>query len=205
MVFQMNNSDQYTVVVGKGNVSLDQIIDVAVGRAKVSISSDPEFTRKMNNSRETLLNAMKNGVPVYGVTTGYGKSCGKRMAMEVAIKNGENLLRFHGCGTGEPIGIEETRAAMLTRILCFSRGYSGVSMDLLNQLADFLNEGITPVVPCEGSVGASGDLTPMSYVAAALTGEREVFYRGERISADEAIRKAGLKSTRSARRSRWPS
>ena len=87
-------------------------------------------------------------------------------------------MRFHGCGTGEPLGIEETRAAMLCRLLCLARGYSGVSFALLEQLAAFLNLGITPVVPSEGSVGASGDLTPLSYILAALAGEREVFYRG---------------------------
>ena len=189
----MNESNKYTVVVGKGNVTLEQIIDVAAGRARVEISDDEDFSRRINGSRDTLFKAMENGVPVYGVTTGYGKSCGKRMAMEVALKNGANLLRFHGCGTGEPLGIEETRAAIFTRILCFSRAYSGVSMELLHQMAAFLNGGITPVVPAEGSVGASGDLTPMSYVAAALAGEREVFYRGARIGAAAAIKQAGLK------------
>ncbi len=127
------------------------------------------------------------------MTTGYGKSCGKRMPLDIALKNGVNIFRFHGCGTGEPIGIEETRAAMLCRIICLARGYSGVSVALLQQMADFLNHGITPVVPCEGSVGASGDLTPMSYIGACLMGEREVFYRDEIMSAAKAMKKAGLK------------
>ncbi len=188
----MNMTKQPVVVIGEGDLSLDQIIDVAKGRASVKISSDPAFAEKIAHSKKLLLNAMETGVPVYGVTTGYGKSCGKRMAMEVALKNGGNLLRFHGCGTGEPLGIEETRAAILTRILCFSRGFSCVSMDLISQMAAFLNEGITPVVPSEGSVGASGDLTPMCYVAAALAGEREVFYRGRRMPAEEALKLAGL-------------
>lgn len=139
------------------------------------------------------MEALRKGVPVYGVTTGYGKSCGKRMPMEVALKNGVNILHFHGCGTGEPIGIEETRAAMLCRIICLARGFSGVSVALLEALAAFLNHGITPVVPCEGSVGASGDLTPMSYIGACLMGEREVFYRGELTSTAKALKKAGLK------------
>jgi len=138
------------------------------------------------------MTALKNGAPVYGVNTGYGKSCGKRMAMDVVTKNGFNLVRFHGCGTGEPIGIPETRAAILTRILCFSRGYSGVTMDLIALLAEFLNRGIIPVVPCEGSVGASGDLTPMSYVAAALMGEGEVYYQGKRITAADALKREGI-------------
>ncbi len=87
-------------------------------------------------------------------------------------------MRFHGCGTGEPLGGEETRAAMFCRLLCLARGYSGVSFPLLEQLTAFLNLGITPVIPSEGSVGASGDLTPLSYLLAALAGEREVILPG---------------------------
>ena len=181
-----------TIVAGDGELSLAQILAVARNMAPVAISSDRRFIERMERSSSALRVAMEKSVPVYGVTTGYGKSCGKRMAMEVAIRNGENLLRFHGCGTGEPIGVEETRAAMLCRILCLARGYSGVSVELLEQMAAFLNSGITPVVPSEGSVGASGDLTPMSYIAACLAGEREVFYRGERMPAARAIRDAGI-------------
>ena len=143
-----------------------------------------------------LMESMRKGIPVYGVTTGYGKSCGKRMPLDIALKNGVNIFRFHGCGTGDPIGIEETRAAMLCRIICLARGYSGVSVALLQHLADFLNCGITPVVPCEGSVGASGDLTPMSYIGACLMGEREVFYRDEIMPAAKALKKAGIKPYR---------
>jgi histidine ammonia-lyase len=186
------NMQNNEIIINGQEVSLREIIDVAYGVRKVKIGTHPEFVKKIDTSREMLTAALKNGTPVYGVNTGYGKSCGKRMAMEVAIKNGLNLIRFHGCGTGEPVGIPETRAAMMTRILCFSRGYSGVSMELITKLADFLNTGITPVVPREGSVGASGDLTPMSYVAAALMGERDVFYCGDRMPAAEALKKAGL-------------
>jgi histidine ammonia-lyase len=147
----------------------------------------------MGKTQKMLMKSMRGGIPVYGVTTGYGKSCGKRMPLDIALKNGINILRFHGCGTGEPIGIEETRAAMLCRIICLARGYSGVSVALLQQLADFLNEGITPIVPCEGSVGASGDLTPMSYIGACLMGEREVIYQDKIMPAAKALKKVGIK------------
>ncbi|TFH42967.1 MAG: aromatic amino acid lyase [Chrysiogenales bacterium] len=174
------------------NLSLREILEIARGGRQVRIGSDPDFIRKITRSNDMLRAALEKGTPVYGVNTGYGKSCGKRMAREVALKNGFNLLRFHGCGTGEPVGIPETRAAMLTRILCFSRGYSGVTLALMERLADFLNLGITPVIPSEGSVGASGDLTPMSYVGASLMGQGEVWYRDRRMKAAEALREAGL-------------
>jgi len=190
------NANRNAVVIDGGNVSFQDIIAVARYGVPVQISKSPKFKATMEKTRKMLMDSMRKGIPVYGVTTGYGKSCGKRMPMDVALKNGANILTFHGCGTGEPIGIEETRAAMLCRIICLARGYSGVSIALLQQLADFLNHGITPVVPCEGSVGASGDLTPMSYIGACLAGERDVFYRDRIMPAAKAIKLAGLKPYR---------
>ncbi len=181
------------ITVGEGEIDLEGIYAVATGAAKVDISSDPAFVKRIEHSRKLLMNALENGIPVYGVTTGFGKSCSKRLSMKTALDNGDHLLRFHGCGTGEPFGIEETRAAMLCRILCLARGYSGVSLELLKQMAAFLNYGITPIVPCEGSVGASGDLTPMSYIAACLNGQREVFYKNRRTTAAAALKDCGLK------------
>ncbi len=181
-----------SIIIDGHSLTLREIIDVARGICGITISRDPEFARVIRRSQDVLMTALEKGTPVYGVNTGYGKSCGKRMAREVSIKNGSNLIRFHGCGTGASVGIQEVRAAMLTRILCFSRGYSGASMELIMQLAELINKGITPVVPCEGSVGASGDLTPLSYIAAALMGEGEVFYRDARVPAAEALRQAGL-------------
>ena len=181
------------LVINGGNVSLDDIIAVARDGVSVQISKNSKFVKRMEQTQKILMTSLQKGVAVYGVNTGYGKSCGKRIALNAAMKNGINIFRFHGCGTGEPIGIEETRAAMLCRIICLARGYSGVSIGLLKQMADFLNCGITPVVPCEGSVGASGDLTPMSYIGACLMGERDVFYQEELMPAAKALKKAGLK------------
>ena len=181
------------VVIDGSHVSLNDIVGVVRDGVQVKISESSRFVQRIEKTRKMLMKAMRDGVAVYGVNTGYGRSCGRRISMDIALKNGMNIFRFHGCGTGEPIGIEETRAAMLCRIICLARGYSGVSMALLRQMADFLNKGITPVVPCEGSVGASGDLTPMSYIGACLAGEREVFYQGERMPTSRAMKKTGLK------------
>ena len=186
-------SSKAAVVVDGGHVSIDDIIAVARDGVFVEISNNRRFLKRMESTQKMLMEAMRKGVAVYGVTTGYGRSCGRRMPMNIAMKNGVNIFRFHGCGSGERIGIEETRAAMLCRIICLARGYSGVSVGLLKQMADFLNKGITPVVPCEGSVGASGDLTPMSYIGACLAGEREVFFQDKIMSTAKALKKAGLK------------
>ena len=187
------NGGKAAVVIDGSYISFEDILAVAKDGIPVSISKSKAFVKRMAQTQTALMDAMQKGVAVYGVNTGYGKSCGNRISMKTALKNGANIFRFHGCGTGDPIGIEETRAAMLTRIICLARGYSGVSIGLLQQMAEFLNAGITPVVPAEGSVGASGDLTPMSYIGAALAGERDVFYEDDIMPSLKAMKKAGLK------------
>ena len=181
------------VVIGEGPVSLSGIVAVARRGVPVRISGDAGFRERMECARNRVYAAIEADLPVYGVTTGYGKSCGNRLRKGSVLNGEANLMRFHGCGTGEPLGLEETRAAMVCRLLCLARGYSGVSLPLLEHLAAFLNAGITPVVPCEGSVGASGDLTPLSYILAALAGEREAWYGGERMPAGRALRRAKIK------------
>lgn len=189
----MSSHKKPDVVIGNERISLISLIDVADARAKVIISDSVEFVSKMEASRSVLHKAIEEGVPVYGVTTGYGASCGNRIRPDDIEALGNNLITYHGCGTGEPLGIKETRAAMMCRIISLSRGLSGVTIDLLRQIAAFLNAGITPVIPSLGSVGASGDLTPLSYLAATLAGKREVIYKGKFMEAATAIAKAGLK------------
>jgi histidine ammonia-lyase len=185
-------SKKEVVVVDGGQISLERIAAVAKGDAGVRVGTDTEFVKRMERTQELVMAAVQNGVPLYGVNTGFGKSCGKRVPLMTTSRKVVSPIAFHGCGTGEPLGIEETRAAMLCRMICLARGNSGASIELLEQMASFLNLGITPVVPAEGSVGASGDLTPMSYIAACLEGEREVFYRGCRMPALKAIKLAKL-------------
>ncbi|MDX9746599.1 MAG: aromatic amino acid ammonia-lyase [Syntrophales bacterium] len=190
----MNMSRREEIIIDGEPLPLEAFLAVARDRVPVKLSESPAFREHLRRSVVSLENAINEGTPVYGVSTGYGKSCGTRLnRTQVLNQQGSNPVRFHGCGTGEPIGIEATRAAMLCRLVCLSRGYSGVTMALLEQLALFLNLGITPVVPAEGSVGASGDLTPMSYVAAALAGERDVYYEGRRMPAAQALQMSGIK------------
>jgi histidine ammonia-lyase len=93
------------VVIDGDRVSFDDMIAVARDGAQVSISKSARFVKRMALTQKMLMDSMKKGVAVYGVNTGYGKSCGSRISMNIALKNGENIFRFHGCGTGEPIGI----------------------------------------------------------------------------------------------------
>ncbi|HOX43791.1 MAG TPA: aromatic amino acid ammonia-lyase [Myxococcota bacterium] len=180
------------LTVGDGPVSVRQIDDVARRGARVELSAAPAFRARLERSRATLQAAIARGEPVYGVTTGYGQSCGNQLDAERTEALGQNLVRYHGAGLGEPLGVEEARAVVLCRLLSLARGFSGVSGELLDALVALLNHGITPVIPCQGSVGASGDLTPLSYLAACLQGEREAFHRGRRVPAAEALAAEGL-------------
>ena len=189
----LNATPRKVVVVDHNDLTLDQFLAVARDFAPVRMTADGLFRKQIEQSEEMLKQAIADDIPIYGVSTGYGKSCGIRLTKEQVLEyQGASPIRFHGCGTGDPISIEAVRAAMLCRLVCLSRGYSGIRLGLLHQLEAFLNRGITPVVPAEGSVGASGDLTPMSYVAATLSGEREVFYQGQRMPAAKALQAAEL-------------
>jgi len=180
------------VSVSDGPVTLDQIIQVAESFRPVNLSRAPAYRRKLRASVDLLHTDIARGRPVYGVTTGFGNSCGHRPRRQDMDRLGENLIRFHGCGTGRPLSVAQGRATLFCRMVSLAKGLSGVSPELLTRFADFLNHGITPRIPGEGSVGASGDLTPLSYVAACLAGRRKVVYKGRTVSAAHAIRDAGL-------------
>jgi histidine ammonia-lyase len=184
--------NQSVVSVSDRPVTLEQIVTVAEASRPVKVGKAPEYRKKLQASVDLLHADIARGQPVYGVTTGFGHSCGHRPRRRDMDQLGDNLIRFHGCGTGRPLSVAQSRATMFCRMVSLAKGLSGVSPELLCQFADFLNHDIAPVIPSEGSVGASGDLTPLSYVAACLAGKRKVVYKGRTVSAGHAIREAGL-------------
>ncbi len=129
---------------------------------------------------------------VYGVTTGYGNSCNVKVPHDLIPELPLHLIRFHGCGLGRYFNEEQTRAIMAVRLASLKRGYSGVRILLLEKLMEMINHNILPRIPEEGSVGASGDLTPLSYLAAALVGEREVVFKGKILPAKAALKKCKI-------------
>jgi len=163
------------VNVQGNHITLDDII-YAEG---VTLSKTVEFQAKVNKAHDFLVNEIKSGKPIYGVTTGYGESGKNYLLYDEAKILQINLFRFHGCGVGKNLDEDEAFYMTLIRMISLSKGYSGISYNLLKRLELMVNERILPVVPEQGSVGASGDLTPLSYLAAAIAGEREVYYKGE--------------------------
>ncbi|SHF36026.1 histidine ammonia-lyase [Microbulbifer donghaiensis] len=179
---------QRTPVVFDGSeLTIAQINDIARGRADVHLSDDEAFVARINRGVEFLDRLWQQEGVIYGVTTGYGDSCTVNIPGDLVEELPRHLYTFHGCGLGEVFSIEQSRAIVGARLTSLARGSSGVRYELLQQLARLLQLDVIPVIPQEGSVGASGDLTPLSYVAAVVAGERRVWYRGEQRDTAEVF------------------
>ena len=180
------------IVFGARPLTLEQICDVAQGRARARLDPDPEYRARLEASRASLERQLRAGRVIYGVTTGVGESCENQVPPELADELATNLFRLHGVGTGSPLSDEEAAAVVATRLSSLACGHSGVRPLVLERLVALLEKRILPRIPAEGSVGASGDLTPLSYVAAVLAGEREVSFAGEVMPAARALDRCGL-------------
>jgi len=185
------------VSISLENLTFEQIISVACLGEEVLLSSDPDFREKLERSRRVLERKLAEGEIVYGVNTGFGGNARCLIPDHELAHHQQNLVEYLCCGTGEPLPEDIVRAAILLRANALARGLSAVRPVVIERLIDALNLRITPVVPRFGSVGASGDLCPSAHIARALTGQGgEVFYRGRRMPAPEALQLAGLKPLR---------
>ncbi|GAB2891705.1 histidine ammonia-lyase [Microbulbifer echini] len=179
---------QRTQIVFDGtDLSIDQVNTIAAGRGDISLSDEESFVARINRGAEFLDSLWQQEGVIYGVTTGYGDSCTESIPVDLVEELPHHLFTFHGCGMGEVFTLEQSRAIVAARIASLARGNSGVRYRLLQQLVLLLQKDVIPVIPQEGSVGASGDLTPLSYVAAVLCGERKVWYRGDQRDVAEVF------------------
>jgi histidine ammonia-lyase len=161
--------------IDKRHITLSEITNASC----IEISNNEEFTKFINHTHDFMMDTIKQGKPIYGITTGYGDAGRNYVNYEDAAKLQTNLFRFHGCGIGINLSYEVCRYAVICRTISLSKARSGVSLNLLHRLEMLIEKDIIPVIPSQGSVGASGDLTPLSYIAAVVAGEREVYYKGE--------------------------
>jgi histidine ammonia-lyase len=171
---------------------IEDIHAIANGSASAVLSDDPAFRAAIARGADFLDRLLREDGVIYGVTTGYGDSCTVTVPPELVAELPHHLYTYHGCGLGEYFTPAQTRAVMAVRLASLCKGYSGVSVGLLEQIARLLDAGLLPLIPSEGSVGASGDLTPLSYLAAVLCGEREVWRDGVHVPAAEALQAAGI-------------
>jgi histidine ammonia-lyase len=186
------HSPETPVIVGGRRLTLNEVCAVARG-APLTLNGSNIFRKRIDRGAEIVAEFIAAGKFIYGVNTGYGDSCTVTVPDEVLEQLPAHLVRYHGCGLGDHFDEETTIAILVTRLSSLATGFSGVRMDVLTQLDALIRHRIAPLIPEEGSVGASGDLTPLSYVAAALIGEREVLYQGRRCPAAEALRANSLK------------
>jgi histidine ammonia-lyase len=163
-------------------LTIEDICLIARQQAQVELSRQAEFIARIDKGALFIDALLREEGFVYGVTTGYGDSCTVSIPLDLVDELPKHLYTFHGCGLGSHFDASTTRAILAARLTSLARGFSGVRYQLLQQLALLLQQNILPHIPEEGSVGASGDLTPLSYVAAVLAGERDVLYRGERLA-----------------------
>lgn len=181
------------IEIGARRLCIEDVLRVAKGKAIVTLSDNPEFARRIKSGAVYLERLLADNGVVYGVNTGYGDSCTVSVPPELVAELPLHLTRYHGCGLGEHLDAEATLAVLVCRLNSLAQGYSGVRWELLEQLALLIEHRVLPLIPSEGSVGASGDLTPLSYVAAALIGEREVIYAGSKQPAAEVLKRLGRK------------
>lgn len=174
------------------SLNLDQVWDVAHKNTKVQLS---ESSKKLiKKSRDYIIGKLKNKEAVYGVNTGFGALSSVKISDENLAELQRNLIRSHCCGIGDPFTKEESRAIMLLRANALSRGHSGVRAEVVEKILEFLNNDIIPVIPQQGSVGASGDLAPLSHLALAIIGEGEVWKDGKAVSVTALLKEKNIQA-----------
>lgn len=178
-----------TLTIDSRHITLEEMKQAK----NIEISSESYFVEKVEKAHNFLMNEIKTK-PIYGITTGYGASGKNYVSYEDAQRLQKNLFRFHGCGVGVNLSEKVCRYAVIMRIVSLSKGRSAVSMNLLHRLELLIHENIIPVIPSQGSVGASGDLTPLSYIAAVIAGEREVYYEGSIQDVANVYAKLGIEA-----------
>ena len=174
------------------DLKFEQLYAVSLRNEQVSLS--PQAVARMQASRDVVERLVSANETAYGINTGFGKLASVRISPEQVRQLQVNLVRSHSCGVGTPLSIAETRAMMLLRANALAKGLSGVRPVVVETLCAMLNAGVHPVIPSQGSVGASGDLAPLAHLANVVIGEGEAFLKQERLPGGMAMQRAGIAS-----------
>jgi histidine ammonia-lyase len=179
-----------TIPLTGNDLTLDQFADVVFGNAHVEISADAR--RRIEAARAAIDRLVASEKTAYGVNTGFGELARVSIPAADIRRLQLNLVRSHACGVGPGLSEPETRAMLLLRANALAKGRSGARPVVIETLCAMLERGVLPVIPSQGSVGASGDLAPLAHLALVAIGEGEAVYGGERLSGAEAMRRAGI-------------
>ena len=178
------------VILTGNDLTLDELIAVARYNCKATLSDNT--IKNIQDSRKIIDDIVENERVIYGVTTGFGEFCNVSISKQDCRTLQENLIRSHACGYGPLFSTEIVRAIMLTRVNALSKGYSGVRLETINTLLAMVNKGVHPCIPEKGSLGASGDLAPLSHMVLPMLGLGEAEYEGSVMTGKEAMQKAGI-------------
>ena len=179
-----------SVLLTGNDLTFTQLYAVAMRAEAVGLA--PPAVDRMNASRAVVERVLASGGVAYGINTGFGKLASVRISPEQVRQLQVNLVRSHASGVGEPLSETETRAMMLLRANALAKGLSGIRPHVVETLCQMLNAKVHPVIPSQGSVGASGDLAPLAHLAHVLIGEGHALYRGESLPGSEAMKRAGI-------------
>jgi len=179
-----------TIQIDGEQLDFAQLYRVVFDRARVELA--PQARTRMLASRAVIERLIASDQAVYGVNTGFGKMASVRISREQIGELQLNLVRSHACGVGTALSEHETRAMLLLRANAVAKGFSGVRPVVAETLCAMLNSGVHPVIPSQGSVGASGDLAPLAHLAQVAIGEGEAILQGSTLSGGDAMRTAGI-------------
>jgi histidine ammonia-lyase len=179
-----------SVALSGNDLTFQQLYDVALRGESVALA--PLAIERMNASRAVVERVVASGATAYGINTGFGKLASVRISTEQVRQLQVNLVRSHASGVGTPLSEAETRAMMLLRANALAKGLSGIRPQVVETLCKMLNAKVHPVIPSQGSVGASGDLAPLAHLAHVVIGEGRAVFRGEVLPGGEAMKRAGI-------------
>ncbi|UJR13013.1 hypothetical protein I4U23_000039 [Adineta vaga] len=188
-----------SIVINGKNLTLENLVLIARHYHEVELSNDVNICHRMEQSVSIIHDIVTASQPLYGVTSLFGGLANRLVCGEYAEELQNNLVRAHKTGSGANMSLESIRAAMVLRANAHLIGASGIRRLWDERLIRFVCEGVTPLVPEFGSIGASGDLVPLSYIASAIAGQDETLYvdfRGETINAPEALHRLGYETKR---------
>lgn len=180
--------EQYELFIDGHSLTIENIAEVALN-SEIKVKMSDEAKQRVQKSRDFIDKLVAKEEVVYGLTTGFGSFKNKHIDKEKTEELQINLIRSHVIGTGAPFFLPEVRAAILIRANSLAKGYSGVRPIVIEKLLEILNKDIYPFVPEQGSVGASGDLAPLSHLILVLMGEGEIIEDGKRIATEEILQK----------------
>ena len=183
------------LLIGNKKLTLEDLINVTRNGYEVKISE--EAKEKGAIARKLVDDYVEEGKISYGITTGFGKFSDSIISKEETATLQRNLIISHACGVGNPLPIDQVRGIMLLRVNNLIQGYSGIRQKVLDLLVEMINKGITPYIPEKGSLGASGDLAPLSHMVLVMLGLGKAYYKGELYTGEEALKKAKIKPIKS--------